>query len=97
MNVPMRKLPFIVRAAALCLLLSACGGGADRAADARAPAVATTARSQTLSAAASEAAPTGNCVYAWGTSTIAFPSDSNRASNYWVDVVFTRMSAPIST
>ena len=88
MSVLMKRLLVLARTAAVCLLLSACGGGADVAPDTRGPAVAATARSHALAAAASIAAPTGNGVYAWGTSTIAFPSASNRASNYWVDVVF---------
>ncbi len=41
----------------------------------------------------SPAGPTGNGVYAYGPTT-AFPYMSNRACNYWVDVVFTTTPPP---
>ena len=40
--------------------------------------------------------PKGNGVYAYGPTT-AFPYMSNRASNYWVDVVFTPAQPPASS
>jgi Domain of unknown function (DUF4082) len=88
MNALTKKFLVLGRTAAVCLLLSACGGGADVASDTREPAVAAKGRSFALASGTSTAAPTGNGVYAYGPTT-AFPYMSNRATNYWVDVVFT--------
>ena len=82
-------IPFCVWA--LCLLLSACGGG-EQSPEAQQTTQAAEGTKSILAVAVATA-PMGSGLYGYAATT-AFPTASTRSTNYWVDVLFATTATP---
>jgi hypothetical protein len=87
MRLTKKHLLGLARVAALSVMLSAFGGSDEAPGNLRLPAQASRPQALAAADAAPAAAPVGNGLYAYGPTT-AFPHQSTRSTNYWVDVIF---------